>query len=144
MSAIAVANKLFGLLQQDTGVNMIDLIGPIEVIAGDALDLVLTVTDDEDAREDLSGLAGDKIRVRIGATLGSASLLELTIGSGITLEDQTSEDTKGMVDVALTSAQTAQTPGLYYLEATVEIDGKRTHVVEPREFTILPALAAVS
>lgn len=141
--AIGISGKRFGLLQQDTGDNMIDLIGPIEVVAGDDLDLVLTVTDDEDAREDLTGLAGDAIRVRISAELGGASVLELIIGSGVALLDQLDEDTIGQASVTLTSAQLTRTPQLYYIEATVQLAGKRQHVIEPREFTIKPGLAAV-
>ncbi len=141
---LAIDGKLFGLLQQDTGENMIDLIGPIEVVAGDDLDLVLTITDDEDAREDLTTLVGDDIRVRIAAELGGASLLELIIGSGVELLDQTDPDTKGQAAITLTAAQLAQTPQLYYVEVTAKVDGKRKHVLAPREFTILPALGAVS
>lgn len=144
MSAIGVEGKLFGLLQQDTGANMINLIGPISVVAGDALDLVLTITDDADVRVDLTAYAGADIRVRIGPTLGEAAILELVIGSGITLLDQDDEDEIGQAAVALTEAQTAQTPALYWLEATALVEGKRKHVIEPRQFTIEPTIAAVS
>lgn len=142
--SIAIEGKLFGLLQQDTGEIMIDLIGPIEVVAGDDLDLVLTVTDDEDAREDLTGLVGDAIRVRIAVDFSSPAILELTIGSGVTLLDQTDPDTKGQATVTLTGAQLTQTPQLYYAEATVALEGKRQHVIEPRQFTIKPTLLAAS
>lgn len=143
--AIAISGQLFGLLQQDTGENMIDLIGPIEVVYGDDLDLVLTVTDDEDARVNLAALTGDDIRVRIATELGGASVLELIIGSGVELLDQTpGGDTEGQAAITVTAAQLTRTPQLYYIEATVKIDGKRKHVIEPREFTIKPALGAVS
>lgn len=144
MSSLGLGGVLFGLLQQDTGENMINLIGPVEILAGDALDLVLTVTDDEDARESLTGLAGDDIRVRIGSTLGGAALLELIIGSGITLLDQTADSaTEGQAAIALTEEQTAQTPAMYWLEVTVKLGGKRKHVIEPRELTIKAGIAAV-
>lgn len=146
MSGIALAGQRFGLLQQDTGETMIDLIGPIEVVAGDDLDLVLTVTDDEDEREDLTALTGDDIRVRIAAELGGASILEYTVGAGVTIEaDQTvGSDTRGQATVAIPAADLTRTPALYYIEATVVIGGKRKHIVTPREFTIAPNLLAVA
>jgi hypothetical protein len=141
---LAIAGKLFGLLQQDTGDNMIDLIGPIEVVAGDDLDLVLTVTDDEDARENLSALVDDDIRVRISDSDGGAAVVEYTIGSGVTLSDQTvGGDTEGQATITIPAADTARAAQLYYLEASVKLGGKRQHVVASRPFTIKPAIAAV-
>lgn len=136
--ALAIVGKLFALLQQDTGENMVNLIGPISITRGDDLDLVLTVTDDEDAREDITGAA---ITVTVTQTPGGAALFTKTVGSGVTLRAQAG-DTLGQADIAISSANLTAPAGLYWIEVVIVLGGKRQTLVELREFTILQGAAA--
>lgn len=132
--SLALVGRLFGQLQLVQTPVMIELIGPMSVLAGDALRLCLTVTDDADARVNLTGAA---IELQVKRTLGAAdpATIAKAIGTGITLRDQTQAATKGQADIVITSANTTQPPGLYWLDVVVD-NGDRTHVIAPREFTI--------
>jgi hypothetical protein len=132
--------RMFGLLQQ-TGDPMIELIGPVRVYAGDTTTLRLTITDDADARVDLTGA---ELELEVKQALGGAdpALISKSVGAGITLLDQTDTVTRGQADIELTSADTAQAPGLYWLDVVVALAGARVHVVAPREFTVAAVVNA--
>lgn len=132
--SISIVDKWFGHLQRVTGANVIDLNGPISIYRGDSATLRLTVTDDEDARVDLTGAT---IELQVKAALGDAdpALITASVGSGITLRDQTDDEEIGQADIALTSANTNRTPGLFYLDVVVEVSGTRQHLMV-REFTV--------
>lgn len=133
MVTLEIAGALFGLLAQEQGDNVIAVIGPMRVFRGDTLDLVLTVTDDADEPVDLTGAT---ITLTVKPNPGDAgATFTRTVGSGITLRTQ-SGDTLGQADIAITSANTLQTAGLYYVDVVVVLAGKTQHVVEPVEFTI--------
>jgi uncharacterized protein YfaS (alpha-2-macroglobulin family) len=138
IGTLSIAGQLFGLLQQDTGENMIDLIGPMTVYRGDTLDLVLTVTNDEGERESLTGAT---IELEVAGELGGAVTFAKSVGSGITLRDQGVDETKGQADIEITAANLAAAAGLYWLDVVVVLaSGRRHHVIAPREFTIEPAV----
>ena len=134
-ASIGVVGQLFGPLQLVGGTTVIDLIGPMLVYAGDTATLRLTVTDDADARVDLTGAA---IELQVKPAIGAADppTISKAVGSGITLLDQTSAATKGQADIAISSVNTTQPAGLYWLDVVVEISGGRVHAVAPREFTV--------
>lgn len=134
MGTLEIAGQMFALLSQEQGDNMIAVIGPMRVFRGDTLDLVMTVTDDADERVDLTGAT---IVLTVKPNPGDAgTTFSRSVGSGITLRDQNDEDEKGQADIAITSANTLQNAGLYYLDVVVTLAGKTQHVIEPIEFTI--------
>lgn len=133
-ATIAVLGKLFGNLQDNN--TMINLIGPMRVWRGDAVTYLLTVTDDEDARVNLTGATiAMQVRAEAGAA-GDPLIAKSTATTGITLLDQDNADTKGQATIELLTADTDQAPGLYYLDVKVTVDGDPQHVIEPRAFTI--------
>lgn len=136
IGALGVLQQRFGFLARVGETHVITLLGPLTVYAGDALPLRLTVTDDADARVDLTGAAIElEVKARIGGPDPAA--IHKAIGSGITLLDQTSADTRGQADIAITSTDTSLTPGLYWLDVVLTLSGVRGHVIAPREFTVL-------
>lgn len=135
---LAIIGQRFGALQIIGGSNVIEIIGPMLVYAGDSLTMRITVTDDADARVDLS--AATALDVQVEKKLGSTAppSISKAIGSGVTLLDQTAADTKGQADVRFDPADTAKPAGLYWLNVVLGLAGDRQHVVAPREFTIAP------
>lgn len=135
-AAIGMVGQLFGRLHLplDGGL-VIDLIGPVLMYAGDTATLRITVTDDTDARVDLTGA---DVELEVKPSLGGAdpATIAKAIGTGITLLDQTDPLTRGQADVAIESADTDQPAGLYWLDVVVSISGGRVHAIAPREFTI--------
>lgn len=124
---------MFGALQD--GDTMINLIGPMKVWRGDSAVYVLTVTDDEDERIDLTGKTiAMQVRSAPGAT--GAATISKTSGSGIELRDQLEDDTKGQAEITLLSADTSIAPGLYWIDVKITDGADVQHVIEPREFTI--------
>jgi hypothetical protein len=61
------------------------------------------------------------------------------VGAGIVLLTQTGA-TLGQADATITSADTDIDPGLYWLDVVTVIGAVRTHVIPPREFTVLPVV----
>jgi len=137
LGKLARLNQTFGLLQQ-AGVTMIDLIGPIRVYRGDALDLRLTVTDDTDQRVNLTGV---ELELQVKPTLGGADppTISKAVDSGIALLAQ-SGATLGQADIAFSSADLDITPGRYWLDVVRDPTGARAHVVPPVEFTVRAAV----
>lgn len=133
--ALATVGQLFGFLQLVKETTVIDLIGPMLVYAGDSATYRLTVTDDADARVNLTGAV---IELQVKGKPGAADppTIAKATDSGITLLDQAAPDTKGQADISFTSSDTAKPPGLYWLDVVVTLAGARTHVVAPREYTI--------
>lgn len=135
---LAEIGRRFGRLQRVTGGKVITIEGPLLIIRGDDIVYRLTVTDDQDARVNLTGASIDfQIRITPGAS-GSPPIAK-SVGSGITLLDQTSSTTKGQADIAIDSADTlaAGVPaGLYWLDVLVTASGKRHHAIEPQELAI--------
>lgn len=137
--AMGVLQQRFGQLARVGETTVITLIGPLTVLAGDDLALRLTVTDDADARVDLTGAGIElEVKARIGGPDPAA--IRKIVGSGITLLDQTSADTRGQADIAISSSDTSLTPGLYWLDVVLVLGGVRGHVIAPREFTIVGAV----
>jgi len=136
--AIAVVGQLFGHLQLVEATTMIDLIGPMTIYAGDSATYRLTVTDDADARVDLTGAA---IEFQVKPTLGGADppAIAKAVASGITLLAQ-SGDTLGQADITISSVDSNLTPKLYWLDVVVMLSGGRAHVIAPREYTIAPVV----
>lgn len=137
-ATLAMVGQLFGRLAL-AGDTLIDLIGPMLVYAGDTATLRLTITDDADARIDLTAAA---IEMQVKPAIGAAdpATIDKAIGSGIELLDQTDAATKGQADITITSDDTDQTAGLYWLDVVVMIGGGRVHAVAPLEFTIAPVV----
>lgn len=133
-ATIASVGERFGLLQL-VGDIMIDLIGPVRLFKGDSATYRLTVTDDEDEPIDITGAT---IELQVKTAIGGAdpAAISKSVGSGITILAQDDDDTLGQADIAVSSADSTLTPGLYWLDVVVTLDGARTHVVAPREFTI--------
>lgn len=136
--ALAQTNVLVGRLQI-AGDDVIDIIGPVSVFQGDTLDLVLIVTDD--AGNPVS-LTGATIEVQVKTAIGAPDppMIAKTIGSGVTLLDQSDPETEGRAAVAFSSTDTAVTPAAYAIDAVVLLNGKRQHVVAPRQFNVLPVV----
>jgi hypothetical protein len=132
-ATIATMGQLFGGLQDYN--TMINLIGPMRVWRGDSVTYLLTVTDDEDARVNLTGMT---ITMQVRATAGASGdpVISKSTTSGITLLDQDDADTKGQATIEILAADTDKEPGLYYLDAKVADGADVQHVIEPREFTI--------
>lgn len=139
---LGVVGKLFGFMQLVGETTMIDLIGPMRVIRGDALTLRLTVTNDADEREDLTDA---EIELQVRASVGAAGdpLIRKVVGTGITLLAQ-GDDTLGQADIEITTADTDRAPALLWLDVVVTLSGKRQHVVAPRKFTIAGTVTPVS
>ncbi len=133
-AALGLVGQLFGRLAL-AGDTLIDLIGPMLVYAGDTATLRLTITDDADARIDLTG-AGIELQVKPAVGAADPPTIAKEVGAGIELLDQTDPATKGQADVTITSDDTDQTAGLYWLDVVVAIGSGRVHVIAPREFTI--------
>lgn len=133
---LGVLQQRFGQIARVGETTVITLIGPLTVLAGDDLALRLTVTDDADARVDLTGSAIElEVKARIGGPDPAA--IRKTVGSGITLLDQVSPSTRGQADIAISSADSSLTPGLYWLDVVLVLGGVRGHVIAPREFTVV-------
>lgn len=139
-TTIGIVGKLFGLLQQDTGENMIDLIGPLNVYRGDSLALRLVVTDDEDAREDLTGATIELFvltdAIYLAGTGEPTIAKTAEVDGGITLGNQLDEDEKGTADIEITSDDLNIATGLYWLGVVITLADSRQHVIAPREFTV--------
>lgn len=137
---IASVGQWFGHLQLVEGADVIDLIGPMRIYRGDTATYRLTVTDDDDARINLTGAT---IELQVKTALGGAdpAAIAKTVGGGITLLAQ-ADDTLGQADVAISSADSGITPGLYWLDVVVVLAGSRQHVIAPREYTIADAVNA--
>ncbi|HSR79117.1 MAG TPA: DUF4038 domain-containing protein [Xanthobacteraceae bacterium] len=129
-------HQIFGRLQLQ-GVLVIDLIGPMLVYRGDQVDLVIVITDDTNARVNLTGFL---IELQIKPTLGSAdppTIAKSTATGTIVLLDQGNPSTEGMATCSILSSETVIPPRLYWLDvAATEPGGRRSHVIAPREFTI--------
>lgn len=136
IGALGVLQQRFGHLARIGDTRVITLIGPLTVIAGDDLTLRLTVTDDADARVDLT--TADALELEVKRALGGAdpAAIAKSLGAGITLLDQTSADTRGQADIVLTAADTGLAAGLYWLDVVLELGGGRAHVIAPREFVV--------
>jgi uncharacterized protein YfaS (alpha-2-macroglobulin family) len=136
-ATLASVGQLFGLLQLAGGTDVIDLIGPMSVLAGDDVTYRLTVTDDTGARIDLT--AATALEVQVKPALGAPdppTISKSLAAATITLLDQTSTTTRGQADFTFSSADTNVTSGLYWIDIVLVLGGKRTHVVAPREYTI--------
>lgn len=139
IGALGALQQRYGFLAQIGDTAMITLIGPLTVLAGDTLALRLTVTDDADARVDLTGSTIElEVKSRIGGPDPAA--IRKTVGAGITLLDQVSASTRGQADIAISSSDTSLTPGLYWLDVVLVLGGVRGHVIAPRELTLLGAV----
>ena len=134
--ALALVGQLFGTFHRVEGTTMIELIGPILVYQGDDLALCLTVTDDDGVRVDLTTLDAIEVEVKSAPGAADPALIHKDLTDGVTPRDQTADATKGQADVVILSVNTTQTPGLYYLDVVVIVDGVRQHIEGPREFTI--------
>lgn len=135
-ATLAIVGKVFGQLALVQGSNMIDIVGPFTIYRGDAATLRLTVTDDDDARIDLTG-ATIELQVKAGIGDADPALIAKAIGTGVTLLDQTAPDTKGQADIAIAGGDTDRAPGLYWLDVVVTpLAGDRQHVITPIELTI--------
>lgn len=139
IGAIGLVGQRFGELQRLEGTTMINIIGPINVYRGDQATFRLTVTDDEDARVDITG-ATIELQVKTAKGDADPATIAKSVGSGITLLAQTG-DTEGQADAVLLSADTDIAPGLRYLSVVIVIAGVRQTLVD-REFVILPVVNA--
>lgn len=118
---------------------MIDIIGPVSVFQGDTLDFFVIVTDDAQPVGNPVSLTGATIEVQVKTAVGAPDppMITKTIGSGITLLDQTDPTTKGYALCSFSSLDTSVTPTSYAIDAVVVLNGKRQHVVAPRTFNVL-------
>jgi hypothetical protein len=135
-ATIASVGELFGALAIVKGDTMIDLVGPMRILKGDDAVYRLTIVDDADARIDLTAAT---IEMQIKPALGADDppTIAKSVGAGITLLDQTQDETKGQADINIAPADTASlTPGLFWLDVVAIIGGIRRHAIEPREFTV--------
>jgi len=139
IGALGVLQQRFGQIARLGETRVITLIGPLTVVAGDDLALRLTVTDDADARVDLTGAT---LELEVKAKLGGPdpAAIAKSIGAGITLLDQTAADTRGQADIAISGDDTSLSPGLYWLDVVLGLDGGRSHVIAPREFVVTPSV----
>lgn len=134
-ATLSIVGRLFGHLQRVQGETMIDLVAPFTIYRGDAATLRLTVTDDDDARVDLTG-ATIELQIKTAINGADPATVSKAIGSGITLLAQAG-DTLGQADIAISGADTNQTPGLFYLDVVVTpLAGDRQHVIAPMAITI--------
>lgn len=138
---LGIRSKLFGLLQL-VGDTMIDVIGPMRVIRGDTLSLRLTVTDDEDDREDLTD-AEIELQVRTAAGAAGGPLIRKVVGDGIEILEQDG-DTIGQADIEISSVDTDRAPALLWLDVVVTLVDRRQHVIAPRKFSIVGSVTPVS
>lgn len=132
--AVVIPRRLFGLLQL-AGELPTDLIGPITVYRGDDAAYLLTVTDDAGARVDLRTCSAIECQVKVKPGAADPPAIGKSLGSGIDLLDQDLPTTRGQALIAFTGADTNQAPGLYSLDVVV-VDGRRAHVIAPRDYTI--------
>lgn len=133
-ATIATVGELFGLLQLVGETVMIDQIGPLKIFRGNQVTYRITVTDDADARVNLTAYG---IECEAKAELGGAdpAAIACSIGDGITLLTQ-SGATLGQADIVITSAKSGIAPALYWLDVVTILAGVRVHVIPPRELTI--------
>lgn len=129
--------QLFGQLAElaDGGV-MIEQIGPMRVFKGDSVNYVLTVTDENDARKDLTAATAIELQVKAALDGPEPPLIIRELGNGVTIRNQAVEATKGQADIVIASASTTLTSGLYWLDVVVLFGTARHHVFGPIEFTI--------
>lgn len=135
-ATIGLVNRLFGQLHLVKGATVIAIVGPFTIYRGDGATLRLTVTDDDDARIDLTAAA---IELQVKAGIGDAdpALIAKAVGTGIALLDQAVADTKGQADITIAPADTDRAPGLFWLDVVViPAIGDRQHVITPIELTI--------
>ena len=121
---------------------MITITGPIQLIRGDDYVFRITVTDDTDARVDLTS-AAIQFQIRTAPGAAGAPAVAKSVGSGITVLDQTQPTTKGQADIAIDSADTAAAgvpAGVYWLDAVTVILSKRHHVIDPMECEIIDSV----
>lgn len=131
---VVIPRRLFGLLQL-AGQLPTDLIGPITVYRGDDAAYLLTVTDDAGARADLRTCSAIECQVKTRVGAADPPAIATALGSGIDPLDQDLPATRGQALITFTGAATDQAPGLYSLDVVV-VDGRRQHVIAPRDYTI--------
>lgn len=131
---VAIPRRLLGALQL-AGVVPEDLIGPITVYRGDDAAYLLTVTDDAGARVDLGTMSAIECQVKAAVGGADPPAIGKALGAGIDPLDQLLPATRGQALITFTGADTDQAPGLYALDVVV-VDGRRTHVIAPRDYTI--------
>ena len=131
---VVIPRRLLGALQL-AGQVPTDLIGPILVYRGDDAAYLLTVTDDAGARVDLRTLSALECQVKAKPGAADPPTIATALGAGIDLLDQDLPATRGQALITFTGAATDQPAGLYALDV-VGVDGRRTHLISPRDFTI--------
>lgn len=131
---LAIPRRLLGALQL-AGQVPEDLIGPITVLRGDDAAYLLTVTDDAGARVDLTTCSAIECQVKARTGAADPPAIGKALGAGIDPLDQQLPATRGQALITFTGDDTDQAAGLYALDVVV-VDGRRTHVVAPREYVI--------
>lgn len=112
---------------------MIDIDGPVTIRRGESIAYLLTVTDDEDERVDLTGAT---VELEIKAAVGDPDPPKVAkaLGTGIALRDQDVAATKGQADITIGVADTADAAampaGVYALDVVIVIGEIRSYVVE--------------
>lgn len=131
---VIIPRRLLGALQL-AGQQPQDLIGPILVYQGDDAAYLLTVTDDAGARVDLRTVSAIEVQVKTATGAADPPTIAKELGGGVDLLDQTLPATQGQALITFTGDDTSQIPGLYALDVVV-VDGRRQHVIAPRDYTI--------
>lgn len=103
-------------------------------IRGEDVEMVLTVTDDTGALEDLTTAIDIELRVKDSPDDADPPLLALSLGSGITVRSPQTGSNLGLADVVATAAQTfALVAGLKHYDVfVVRASGKRKCAISPQ------------
>ncbi len=126
--------RLFGLLQFVEEAPVIDIVAPPTFWRGETRTLRLTVTDDADARVDLTAATAIEFQIKSAPGAADPALVAKALGDGVTLLTQTGE-TIGQADIVIaqgdTTDATAMPAGVYWLDAVVVLGGVRSLVQQP-------------
>jgi hypothetical protein len=138
--ALGDVGRMFGLIQIVEEDPVIDVVTPPVFWRGDDRTLRLTVTDDADARVNLTSATVITLEIKASTGAADPALVSKILGAGVTLLAQGSPDTIGQADIVIAAADTinaATLPeGVYWLDVVVVIGGVRSHVIEPMECAI--------
>jgi hypothetical protein len=109
----------------------------LRVVRGEDRTFRLTVFDEDDARQDLTGAT---ITFRVKNLITDAlAVIGLGVGTGITILDQSdpTADTYGQADVVLAGDDTiALDPGVKVYEVRVTLAGLVSSVIQPADFVL--------
>ena len=109
-------------------------------LKGETREIEIYCVDDDDESEDLSVASGIELEIKVNRGDPDPALVRKTIGSGVTLLDQTEAATKGRARILVDAADTASLDaGAYWLDVVVLMPGspaRRNYAIQPTRIVL--------